>query len=142
MEKITMYKANDGSLFNTFEACQEYENNSKQKIIDDFKSLVVRKAEGLKITDEGSAFPFAEISECWWYAAIIMRGYEDYLKVKRYAKLVGNKGAIIKEIYNQEIIVAIGDGDKDDCEFNWFYWWGTVNEAIEKYKNTLLTFGK
>lgn len=140
MKEKIFYEANDGSLFNTKEKCKEYENNSKEKIIEKFKGLIVRQAEGIKITDSGEAFALAEISECWGYAVIVMHNEEDYEIARKYADL---HNIAVPHILNEELIISIGDiVDKNKYEYNWFYCYGTVKEQIEKYKNALMNFGK
>ena len=143
MEKITMFKAADGSLFDTEEKCKEYENNSKKCIIDRFKKLIVRKAEGTTLTKDGSAFPLTSIGERWGYAVIVMRNENDYETVKQYAELVKANGRDrIEKIFNEEIFVSIGNINNGDYKYDWFYWHCTVNEAIQKYQKALMTFNE
>lgn len=141
MREIVHYEAFDGSLFDTKKKCVEYEANSIEKIDEDFRKLVVRCSEGCKITDDSNAFPLAEVAEGWWYGIIVMKDEHDYEVVRKYANMkFGNKK--IPKIFNKEIIVVLGDGDSNTCEYNFFYYWGTVEDAVEKYKEALMTFGK
>ena len=141
MREIVHYEAFDGSLFDTKAKCVEYETNSIEKITEDFKKLIVRYREGCKITDYASAFPLAEVAECWWYGIIVMKDEHDYEVASRYAKIKHDNREIPK-IFNKEIIVALGDGNSNTCEYNFFYCWGTVEEAVEKYRRALMGFGK
>ena len=142
MREIKYYEAIDGALFSSIEACEEHERNAKEKIINDFIGLIVRQAEGSTITKDASAFPLSSVDECWGYAAIVMKNENDYLKVKRFAKSCKNPGTRIEKIYNEEILVGIGDVGRGEYLFNWFYWYGTVNEAIQNYTKALTTFNK
>lgn len=141
MKEVTMYKAFDGTMFDNVMNCMEYEKLTKERVVEDFRSLIVRENEGLQITKEGSAFPLAEIAECWWYAVIVMKDEEDYQKVVRYAnsRFDGfNRG--IPKIFNKEIIVTTGEGNKERSYYNDFYFDGTVEDAIANYTMALLTF--
>ena len=145
MREIKYYEAADGTLFNTIEKCKEYEQMDKQNIIKDFQRLVMRKADGMRITKDGSAFCLAAIDEGWWYVTIIMKNDNDYQTVERYCDLVkGRKKENIKHIYDKEIIIGCGNGNEDnsDCVFDDFYWYGTIEEQIEKYANTLKNFDR
>ena len=137
MKEIRYYEAFDGTLFSTAEKCTEYEKNSREKIKEDFKKLIVRQAEGIQITQEGSAFPLAEIAECWWYGVIVMKDDNDYETVKRFARKYDKD---IPKMLNKEIFVGLGEGNSNTCDYDCFYWWGTVEDAIENYKKTIMTF--
>lgn len=139
MKEVKYYEAFDGSLFNSFDKCKAYEKSSWEKTKEDFKKLIVREAEGIQITKEGSAFPLAEIAECWWYGVIIMKNDDDYETVKRFARNHGDK---VQRIFNKEIVVSLGEGNKDTCNYDCFYWLGTVEDAIDNYTKTILTFNK
>lgn len=141
MRRIEYFEAFDGTLFNSLERCKEYEENSVEKIKEEFKKLIVRENEGIKITKEGSAFPLAEIAECWWYGVIVLKNENDYETLMRFVKDKRGHGKIEK-IFNKEIFVGLGDGNSKECDYDYFYWWGTIEDAIENYKNALLTFGK
>lgn len=142
MKEVTMYKAFDGTMFDNVARCMEYEKLTKERVIEDFRSLIVRENEGLQMTKDGCAFPFAEIAECWWYAVIVMKDEDDYQKVVRYANSRFERIDNIKvpKIFNKEIIVSTGDGDKEKSNYNDFYSHGTVEDAIANYTNALLTF--
>lgn len=143
MEQVILFKAEDGSLFDTKEKCEEYEKKSKESIVDRFKKLIVRQAEGIDLTKEGSAFPLATIDECWGYAVIVMRNDDDYETVKEFSKLCKNTSTNkIEKIYDTEIFVGIGDVEGEKFTYNWFYWYCTIDEAIEKYKETLKSFNQ
>ena len=139
MREIKYYEAFDGALFSSIDSCKEYEKNSREKIKENFRKLIVREAEGMQITKEGSAFPLAEIAECWWYGVIIMRNDDDYEAVRRFAGCDKDK---VQRIFNKEIFVGLGEGNSTKCNYDCFYWWGTVEDAIRNYKITLLTFNK
>ena len=139
MRERKYYEAFDGTLFSSIDKCTEYEINSQKKIEEDFKKLIVRQAEGIQITKEGSAFPLAEIAECWWYGVIVMKNDDDYETVKRYAKRFDKD---VPKILNKEIFVGLGEGNSEKCNYTYFYWWGTVEDAIESYRKTMITFGK
>lgn len=144
MKEVKMYKAFDGTLFDNVMNCMEYEKDFKERVVEDFRSLIVRENEGMQITNEGSAFPFAEIAECYWYAAIIIKDENDYKKVVRYAnsRFDGLYNRNVPKIFNKEIIVVTGEGDKEKSYYNDFYFCGTVEDAIENYKKAIMTFGK
>lgn len=141
MKEVTMYKAFDGTMFDNVARCTEYEKLTRERVIEDFRSLIVRENEGLQITKEGDAFPLGEIAECWWYAVIIMKDEDDYQKVVRYAasRFEGVNRKVPK-IFNKEIIVATGEGNSGRSYYNDFYFHGTVEDAIANYTNALLTF--
>lgn len=146
MEEVKYYKSNDGTLFTSKEKCKEYENKRASEIIADFRSLIVRENDGMSITKEASAFPCAEVGECWAFCAFVMHDKRDYAIAKRYAELVKyGSGCRIPEIYDVEIIAAIGDCNPDknglNCKYNWFYCWGTIGEVVDNYYNAMKTFG-
>ena len=138
MKEMKYYEAFDGTLFNTMDKCVEYEKNSREKIEVDFKKLIVRQAEGIKITKDASAFPLSEAAECWWYGVIVMKNDDDYETVKKYAAKFTTQD--VPKILNKEIFVSLGDGDSETCKYNYFYAFGTVEDAIENYKKTIMTF--
>ena len=142
MKEVNYYVAEDGSLFETREKCLNYESNLKETIVENFKKLIVRKGEGSVITNEASAFAFAEMAECWGYAVIVIKDETDYETVKKYVALVSNSRAKIDCVFNKELLVGIGDIDRGTYKYNWFYCYGTIEEQIEKYKDTLMNFGK
>lgn len=140
MREIKIYEAFDGVMFKKLGECKEYEDNAKEKIINDFKSLIVRENEGLQITDTGCAFPLAEMAEDWWYAIIIMKNEDDYKKAAHYASYVNPCHESIPKIFNKEIIVATGEGNRERSYYNDFYFHGTIEDAVADYTMTLLTF--
>lgn len=143
MRKLEYYEAFDGTVFNDMERCKEYEENLKEMITKEFKKLILREAEGYQITNGASAFPMAECGEEWWYGVIVMKNEEDYETVKKYAREVAhNETDKIKKIFNEEILVSIGEGNSKERYYNYFYWWGTITEAVANYTKALLTFGK
>lgn len=137
MEELRYYKATDGSLFDTREKCEIYEGNRKENVINRFKKLIYKEADTIDVTKEGSAFPFAEIAEDWYVGIMIITNDDEYQTVVDYAKLCNYKREIPK-IFGQKIIVGLGWGK---THYDEFYVYGTVDDAVEKYRKALDSFG-
>ncbi len=145
MQEIKIYKAVDGTIFDTREKCKDYENNCETKIKEDFKKLICKTIELSSVTDYGS-IPFTEAGEDWYMAVIEIKNSSDLEIAQKFHKLTfesrgydydkASKKFEFKQI-GEKVIVGIGDSLEKE-ELCWCYPYGTVDECIKEYTDALI----
>lgn len=139
--EVTGYKANDGTVFNTKEECQKYEQSAEAAITQMFYDICVKVYD-----DKDPRFPESTIWENYGY------GNEEYnyvvadikseteLKIANmfsdmYAPRYGQK--LSTDYIGKRVLISVGSTyDKS------FYIKGTEEELIDEFKKTMKRYFK
>lgn len=143
--EVTVYEATDGTQFDNKDECLEYEKTANKIIQQHFKELVINEIEGCQLTNWGNDFMLACVDECWYYALIEIKDYQDLLAAQMYQQTCGgsNGKEFTRDMIGKKIVVGIGEGiyprptEGSECLYNECYIYGTIEEQIRKYKRAI-----